>query len=261
MSRSAAPERPRPRVPVDPRVRERWVAARRAEGRRRLWVVIAAAAILLLAGAAWLVVSSPLLDVDRVVVRGTRHTAADAVARAADVHTGDAMVWVDGSAASDRIDALPWVRSARVVREWPGTVRIIVTERTPTAWVDTGNGAALVDGSGRVLERVAEAPADLPQLEGIDVVPRVGATIRPPVTARVAGRLTGLARAGTRSVSVTPSGVVLGLVNGPELRLGEPTAVATKVRAALAVLGALDGVGVAYIDVSVPSNPVAGPPV
>jgi cell division protein FtsQ len=223
--------------------------------------VIAIAAVLLLAGAAWLVVSSPLLDVDRVVVKGTVRTPAEAVARVADVHTGDAMLWVDGGAAADRIDALPWIRSAHVAREWPGTIRITVTERTPTAWVDTGSGAALVDGDGRVLERVAEPPADLPQLEGIDVVPPVGASIRPPVTARVAGRLTGLARTGTRSVSVTPSGVVLGLVNGPELRLGEPAAVATKVRAALAVLGALDGVAVAYIDVSVPSNPVAGPPV
>ena len=33
----------------------------------------------------------------------------------------------------------------------------------------------------------------------------------------------------------------------------------TKVRAAVAVLDALDGVSVAYIDVSVPGNPVAGP--
>ena len=32
-----------------------------------------------------------------------------------------------------------------------------------------------------------------------------------------------------------------------------------KVRAAIAVLTALDGAPVAYIDASVPSNPVAGP--
>ena len=60
-------------------------------------------------------------------------------------------------------------------------------------------------------------------------------------------------------ITLSPGGVVLGLVNGPDIRLGEPTQVMTKVRAALAVLAALDGVSVAYIDVSVPSNPVAGP--
>jgi cell division protein FtsQ len=221
-------------------------------------MVVAAAAVALLVGGAWVVVSSPLLDVDRVVVKGTLRTTTEQVAQAADVHTGDAMLWFDGGAAAARIDALPWVRRAHVSREWPGTVRITVIERVPTAWVDTGNGAALVDARGRVLQRVPEVPADLPQLEGIDIVPPVGATIRPPVTARVAGRLTGLARSGTRSVSVTPSGVVLALVNGPDIRLGEPTAVAVKLRAAMAVLGALDGAGVAYVDVSVPSNPVAG---
>jgi cell division protein FtsQ len=261
VSRTTAPERPRARVPVDPRVRARWIAARRAEGRRRLWILVAIGAVALLAGGAWLVASSPLLDVDRVVVKGTVHTPADQVTRAAGVHRGDAMVWLDGGAAAERIDGLPWVRRARVDREWPGTVRITVTERVASAWVDTGDGAALVDPTGRVLERVGEPPAGLPQLDGVDGLPSVGGTVDPPVAARGAGHLTGLARSGTRTVTVTPTGVVLGLVSGPELRLGAPTAVDAKVRAALAVLGALDGVAVAYIDVSVPSNPIAGPPI
>jgi hypothetical protein len=140
-------------------------------------------------------------------------------------------------------------------------VRITVTERIASASVDTGNGVALVDGTGRVLERVAEAPPGLPQLTDVDGVPAVGGTIDPPTAAWVAGHLTGLARSGTRTVSVAPTGVVLGLVSGPELRLGAPTAVGAKVRAALSVLGALEGAAVAYIDVSVPSNPVAGPPI
>jgi cell division protein FtsQ len=225
-----------------------------------LWIVIAVVAVLALVGGAWAAASSPLLDVDRVVVKGAQHTSADQVTDAADVERGDAMVWVDGSAAAERVDALPWIRSTRVEREWPGTVRVTVTERTAAAWVGTSDGVALVDGSGRVLERVAQAPSDLPELVGVDLVPAVGAALDPPVPARVAGRLTGLLRSGTRTIAVTPSGVVLGLVSGPELRLGAPRAVVTKVRAALAVLGALGGVGVAYIDVSVPSNPVAGPP-
>jgi cell division septal protein FtsQ len=116
VNRTAAPERPRARVPVDPRVRARWVAARRAEGRRRLWIVVAVAGVLLLAGGAWLVASSPLLDVDRVVVKGTLHTTTEQVTRAAGVHTGDAMVWLDGGSAAERVDALPWIRHSRVDR-------------------------------------------------------------------------------------------------------------------------------------------------
>ncbi len=54
--------------------------------------------------------------------------------------------------------------------------------------------------------------------------------------------------------------MVLGLVSGPDIRLGEPTQVNLKIRAAIAVLAVLDGQSVQYIDVAVPSNPVAGPP-
>ena len=63
---------------------------------------------------------------------------------------------------------------------------------------------------------------------------------------------------GTRSVEVTDHGVLLHLVTGPEIRMGEATRIGVKVRAALAVLGASQGTVVNYVDVSVPTNPVAG---
>ena len=246
------------RVPVDPRVRERWVAARRAEGRRRLRILVVLASVVLLAVAAWVVVASPILDVDRVEVSGsTRLTSAD-VAAASGISTGDPMVWLDGGAAERRIAVLPWIESAHVEREWPGTVKISVTEREPVAWVDTGSGPALVDGTGRVLAGVRTAPTGLPQIVGPTRVPPAGAAIAPLAGARVAGGLVGYARLGTKTITVTPRGVVLVLANGAEVRMGSPAHVMTKVAAARAVLDAV-GVQVAYVDVSVPSNPVAGP--
>ena len=246
------------RPPVDPRVRDRWVAARRAEGRRRLRIVVVVASIALVAAVAWLVVASPVLDVDRVQVSGSNRLTAAEVVTASGIGTGDPMVWLDAGAAERRVAGLPWIRSAHVAREWPGTVRITVTEREPVAWVDTGTGPALVDGTGRVLAVIPSAPEGFPQIVAPTRVPPVGATIAPVAGARVAGRLAGLARPGTKTIAVTPRGVVLVLVNGAEVRMGSPTRVMTKVGAALAVLDAV-GVPVAYVDVSVPSNPVAGP--
>ena len=52
--------------------------------------------------------------------------------------------------------------------------------------------------------------------------------------------------------------MLLHLVAGPEIRMGEATQIGVKVRAALAVLGAASDVPVQYVDVSVPTNPVAG---
>ena len=70
--------------------------------------------------------------------------------------------------------------------------------------------------------------------------------------------LTGLAAVGTASVEATDQGVVLHLASGPEVRMGPATRIKVKIRAALAVLDASQGVTVSYVDVSVPTNPVAG---
>src|SRR5262249_8517086 len=96
--------------PVDPRMRERWIAARRAEGRRRLRSLAVLGAVAVLGVIAWVVLASPLLDVDRIVVRGAVRTTPDRVIAAADVGRGDAMVWIDTGAAADRVDGLPWIR-------------------------------------------------------------------------------------------------------------------------------------------------------
>ena len=74
--RSAAPRHATPRVPVDPRVRQRWIAARRAEGHRRLRIVAIAVAVVVVLVVGWAAIASPFLDVDHIVVQGnTRLTA------------------------------------------------------------------------------------------------------------------------------------------------------------------------------------------
>jgi cell division protein FtsQ len=246
-------------APVHPRVRERWVEARRAEGRRRLRILVMAAVVVFVAVAIWAVVASPFLDVDHVDVRGAHRLTSSEIVAASGISKGDAMVWLDAGAAERRVAALPWIASVHVAREWPGTVKISVVEREPVAWVDAGAGPVLVDGTGRVLAAVPEAPTGLPRILDPALVPPPGADIAPLTGAHVAGKLVGYARLGTQTISLEPNGVTLGLVNGGEIRLGTPAEVMPKVGAALAVFNALGG-PVAYVDVSVPSNPVAGPP-
>jgi cell division protein FtsQ len=242
---TAPPHRraPKPRTP----------AVRR---RRRLLVLVLA--LLLLAAVAWGVSVSPFFDVDHVRVLGTSRLTAAQIQTAAGVHSGDAMLWIDTSGAVRGIEALPYVRSAKLQREWPDTVRITVQERTPVAWIEGSGGKVLVDRTGRVLEAVAAAPPAMPQLIGAKVVPPPGGRIDAVGAARVAGALTGLAAAGTTSVETTDHGILLHLAGGPEVRMGEATGIGVKIRAGLAVLNACDGKPVTYVDVSVPTNPVAG---
>ncbi len=232
--------------------------ARRPAARRRARILVLVGVVVVLGLITWGASISPLLDVDHVQVRGLDRLTAAQVEDAAGVHRGDPIVWLDEGKATTDVEALPYVGRAEVVREWPDTVRIVVHERLPVAWVDGPAGKSVVDGTGRVLEVVDAPPAGLPQLLGTKVVPPVGGTIAPVDGARVAGGLTGFAAGGTTSVEVTDKGVLLHLTSGPEIRMGAATQIAVKVRAAIAVLAASTDVEVHYVDVSVPTNPVSG---
>ncbi len=253
---SSGASAPTPPARTSARAQSRQASKHRSVRRRRLLVlgivVVAVAAI------AYGVTRSPLLAVDTLQVRGTSHLTTAQVVDAAGIQEGDAMVWIDTTAAVDGMEALPYVRDASLTREWPDTVRITVHERTPAAWIDGPAGKAVVDRTGRVLEAVAAAPPGMPQLLGAKAVPPPGGTVDAVGAARVAGGLTGLVATATTSVEVTDHGIVLHLTAGPEVRMGEATQVGVKIRAALAVLDALQDAPPAYVDVSVPTNPVAG---
>jgi hypothetical protein len=108
-----------------------------------------------------------------------------------------------------------------------------------------------------VLQTADTPPPGLPQLLGAKLVPTPGGTIDATDAAHVAGVLASMDGAGVTSVERTDHGVVLHRAEGPEIRLGPPTQVAVKVRAALADIDASGGDPLTYVDVSVPTNPVA----
>jgi cell division protein FtsQ len=225
--------------------------------RRRVLVLVIVVGVL--GTAAWMATRSPLLDVDHLVVRGNERAATEEVLEAGGLHRGDPIAWLDVDDAATSIEALPWIRDARVEREWPDTVRVTVRERRPVAWVDRGNGRALVvDPHGRVLDIDAEPPAGLPQLVDVATAGPVGGTITPVEGARAAGALHGIVQTSTRLIATADGRVTLQIASGQEIRLGRPTQLRAKVRAAVAVLGAPQAAGKTYVDVSAPSSPVAG---
>ena len=239
-------------------MRDRWIAARRAEGRRRLRVLLVIVGALALVAAAWAITLSPVLAVDHVVVKGAGQVTPTEIERAGAMHLGDPLVWLDTDRAVAGIEALPYVRHARVERQWPHTVRIVVTERQGVAWAQRQHHPYLVDGSGRVLAALAAAPVGLPQLMGAGPIPRPGGVIAEVAAARAAATLPKLAALGTRSVTVRHGLFTMQLLAGPEVRLGNGRQMQAKVRAAIAVLNAVAEAPPSYVDVSVPTNPVAG---
>ncbi len=258
MTRTPSP-RPPARVPVDERVRERWVTVRREEGRRRLRVLVAVIVVVVVAASALALSRSVLLAVKTIEVSGASRVSGDAIRVASGVEDGDPLLWADAAAAARRVRAVPWVASARVTKHWPHTLRIQVTERAAVAWALGADGAPrLVDPTGRVLERVDAAPEGMPELQGAVRVPGPGRSITPDGAARVAADLGPLA--GRAAVVAFVDGrVTVTLLGGVQVRMGEPVDTAAKAAAADAVLAELarDRVSVTYVDVTVASNPVA----
>ncbi|MGH9039724.1 MAG: cell division protein FtsQ/DivIB [Acidimicrobiia bacterium] len=253
---------PKPHLP---RPDARWLPRSRPGRGFTAVLALATAAALLWSGS-----RSTLFDVDHIDVIGaflvSPAEAAEAAGRLDRVPLAD----VDTAAAADRIEALPFVRSARVERVFPNRLRIRLTERRPVAFATRpvtaeapAPGFALLDDTGRVLADRPDRPADLPEVSGAGEIPPPGQWVRParPALATYLALTEPLRRQATLA-AVEGESVTL-TVGGRAVRFGPPELLEAKVAALGALLGHLGDRPVLAIDVRVPSAPVVlpvGPP-
>ncbi len=251
-------EAPRDTSDIDPRLRARRIAVRRDEGRRRLRRLsvlgVVAAVALLVVG----ITRSPLLDVDRIQVVGAVHTPVDAVQRASGIRRHSPMTDVNLDRARRGVAELPWVRTVSITRRWPGTVEVVITERTAVAVVPAGAaGFALVDGDGRVLD-VSPAPPDgYVVLANVPPPGAPGTTLDPAAADALAVARAMPASLRPKVSTIVPGndGVVLRLVVGGIVRLGPAIDLDSKLRNADTVLNQADTKNVCAVDVRVASAP------
>lgn len=247
---------------IDPRIRQRRVQVRREEGRRRLHVLTTSLAVagLLAAGAG--LTRSPVLDVDYVDVRGTERTSREALLRATGLSGHPLMVEIHTDQIVRRAEALPWIKDATARRQWPGTVRIDVTERAPAALVPVENGRrwAIADVTGRILDVVTDKPPGLPVIGNVGEVGGPGSSIARAAAASldVAASLPQSLRSRVADLASGPGGEVeLQLVPpGGVVRLGAAEDLDRKYAALLTLLEKVDLVKLEVIDVRVPRAPV-----
>ena len=67
-----------------------------------------------------------------------------------------------------RIESIPWVKSATIVRSFPHNLTVYITERTPIAFVNAGGKVKLVDQQGVLLDPPEKGHFDFPILNGLD---------------------------------------------------------------------------------------------
>jgi cell division protein FtsQ len=216
--------------------------------------------LLVVAGGA---AASPFLDVDTVVVHGVGGRRAGEVRDEAGLRQGEAMVALDGAAAADRVEDLPWVRSASVRRSWPDGVVIDVRARTPVAALAGAGRWVLVDGDGRRLARVREPPAGVVAVEGVGVQGDPGTRVdrRAAGAIELSRRLPPAVRFRLPRVRVDRDGrleLALRIEDEREAvaSFGRPEELRDKVLALATVLESVDLRGLSRIDLRIPGAPV-----
>jgi cell division protein FtsQ len=89
--------------------------------------------------------------IDQVNVSGQHFTLDSDVYDALDLTNVKTFAAFDPDAALKRIERIPWVSTAQLTRVYPGTLDIVIHERTPAFVWTRGDTTYLVDASGRTL--------------------------------------------------------------------------------------------------------------
>lgn len=255
---SPPPARPSPavatsrRVPVvTDRSTERFAERARRVRRVRARPVLTVLLVAVVSGVlAWVVLASSLLAVRDVGVTGAERVDLAGVRAVAESAVGTPLARVDTDALTADVERFPQVASADVVRVWPGSLEVRLTERVPVAAVPEDGGVVLVDSEGVELALADAPPADLPVL---DVDPGPDAATSRRAAAAVMGGLPPDLRGDVEQVGASsPEDVRLRLRDGAEVVWGGATQGRLKAR----VLEVLRQQGAAVYDVSAPRTPV-----
>lgn len=210
---------PRPRRRPGRRVRWRWMLGAAA-------LIVGTVAAVLVAGH-W-ALTTPRFAVVAVEVRGASRVPAHRVLEVSGIVRGTNLWRVDPDQVRGRLEALPEIRRADVVRELPNRVSILVEERRPFTLVHAAR-LHWLDEDGRLLGEESHAVApEVPVISGLseDELATMRTTPGPRARAAIA-----LIRALLRSGSTLAAeiseidmsraeGPVLYTVDGVEVRLG-----------------------------------------
>ena len=115
------------------------------------------------------VTTSRELAVRDIVVEGTSRTTPDAVRGALGEFVGKNVLEVSLAEVAEAATRDPWVKEAAVKRLLPGTLRVLVSERTPAALALIRGAVVVVDDRGTVMGPAGPSmPFDLPVLTGLE---------------------------------------------------------------------------------------------
>ena len=231
---------------------------------------LAAGLALLLAGVAALAIArhTPLFAIRTIEVQGAPPALERQVRLALAPLVGESLVSLDSHAVAERLASVRQLRGASYDRAFPNTLRVSVRPDPPVAVLQSGARAWFVSAHGAVLRRLTRPfPGRWPRIWVTRAEAPTGAVAnlpdrvsRPLEALAQARRARSSLRSQFRAVRADGRAVTIVLRSGLELRLGAARDVGLKLAVAAQVVRALtlrERERVRYLDVSVPSRPVA----
>ncbi|MEP6298963.1 MAG: FtsQ-type POTRA domain-containing protein, partial [Ilumatobacter sp.] len=215
---------------IEPRLRQRRIGVRRAQGRKRLkWAGIVVVVFVLVVGVL-AVLGSSLFSVSNVDVTGVRSADPAAIEAVVADLVDEPVLLVDTDDAERRLEEIAFVETARVRTDFPSSVSIEIRERVPVATVQGTDGQfRILDADGRVLDVIGGQPVAFVLISGtnpLDLDEGEFASQGYASATSIVTKLTPAVRSRLVSMSVTPDGSDLRFVlsNDPgeniEVRLG-----------------------------------------
>ena len=206
-------------------------ASRRAHRSRWRWLattaVVAAITGGLGGGIHWLL-TSPRFAIAGVEVRGASRVSAERVVAAAGISAHANIFRIDPSTVTARVQAVPEILRADVIRELPNRVTILVEERRPFTLVSSGTLHWLDEGGHLLGEETHAVVPSVPVISGLTEEELAALRTDPGPKARAAlALIRSLLRAGSTLVGEISEidmsgrdGPVLYTVGGIEVQLG-----------------------------------------
>ena len=200
----------------------------------------------LLVAAWWSLYQSKWFLTETVTIQGVSRLTVEQLAAVAAVPVGEPLASQDLTGISDRLTALPELKTVLVERGWPTTLLITVTERVPVAVAATAGGFNLIDNEGKNSGVVSEPPAGLLVIAATPDSPAMQSAISVVAALPAEWQVTGLA-------ATSQDNVVVNLASGAVISFGSGSEAEQKVKVASALLAQ----NYLTINVSAPDAPSA----
>ena len=112
---------------------------------------------------------TPLFGVRKVEVKGINRVKEEDVVNALGLDSDSKIFTIDKNLMQKRVEALPYVKSAKIRRGITGKLTVEIEEASVSAYIMADRSAVMIDDTGKIINVTSEIPEDIFEIRGCSV--------------------------------------------------------------------------------------------